>query len=235
MKHPGTFIIILILAACAWAQNGGGLHLLSQAVPTAPEFLLDPSAAVWKTAPATTVALNRTPPAYASDPPSTLEIPTAEVRLLRAGNALLVRLTWKDPSRDVAELGAPLPKPETGPQIYKAKSEPGRFFDSVAVMVPAAKSPTAPSLQMGSANLPVVIYFLDMVRGPAVMDAQGRGTTRRTGGTFPGRSVYENGGWSAVLQLPAPAPDTPLAFAVWNGSQNDRDGRKYFSVWHRAD
>jgi len=22
-----------------------------------------------------------------------------------------------------------------------------------------------------------------------------------------------------------------MAFAVWNGSQKDRDGRKYFSVW----
>ena len=102
-------------------------------------------------------------------------------------------------------------------------------------MVPLRNAPTAPSLQMGSQQLPVLIYFLDTVRGPAVMEAQGRGTTRRTGTAFPGRSVYENGGWSAVLQLPAPAPDTPLAFAIWNGSQKDRDGRKYFSVWHRAD
>jgi hypothetical protein len=23
----------------------------------------------------------------------------------------------------------------------------------------------------------------------------------------------------------------PLAFAIWNGSQQDRDGRKYFTTW----
>src|SRR5688572_23231835 len=104
MKYLGTLIIVLSLAACAWAQNGGGLHLVSQQVSAAPESLLDPAAAAWKSA-VTTVALNRTPPTYASDPPSALEIPTAEVRLLRAGDALLVRLAWKDPSHDVAELG----------------------------------------------------------------------------------------------------------------------------------
>lgn len=226
------FAAALLLAGFAHAQQAGGLRLKTQAVNVAPNVLLDPAAAAWKSAPASVIALNRTPQNYSTELPADLEIATAEVRLLRAGNALLVRLAWKDATRDTAEIGKALPKPSDGPQIYKAPSEPDRFFDACAVMLPDRPGlETVPALQMGSPESPVTIYFLDTVRGPAVMQAQGRGTTRRTGTAFAGRAVYDRGGWSAVLQLAATA-GTPLAFAVWNGSQQDRDGRKYFSVWH---
>ena len=45
--------------------------------------------------------------------------------------------------------------------------------------------------------------------------------------------VYRGGVWQVTLQLPAVPAGVPLAFAVWDGSQQDRDGRKYFSVWYR--
>jgi hypothetical protein len=64
------------------------------------------------------------------------------------------------------------------------------------------------------------------------MEAHGRETTKRTGETFPARGVYRAGRWQVTLVLPDLPAGVPLAFAVWNGSQLDRDGRKYFSVWH---
>jgi len=61
--------------------------------------------------------------------------------------------------------------------------------------------------------------------------AQGRGTTWRTGQSFPVNSTYQNGQWNVIFELPDLSAGTTVAFAVWNGSQKDRDGRKYFSVW----
>ena len=89
----------------------------------------------------------------------------------------------------------------------------------------------APSLQMGDAEHPVAIYYWNATRGPMLMQAQGRSTTRRTGKTFPASGSYQNGQWSVIFQLPDLPAGTTVAFAVWNGGQKDRDGRKYFSVW----
>jgi DMSO reductase family type II enzyme heme b subunit len=89
----------------------------------------------------------------------------------------------------------------------------------------------APSLQMGDAEHPVEIYYWNATRGAMVMQAQGRGTTNRTGQTFPANGTYQNGQWNVIFELPDLPAGTTVAFAVWNGSQKDRDGRKYFSVW----
>jgi len=84
---------------------------------------------------------------------------------------------------------------------------------------------------MGDADDPVHIYYWNAARGPMLMDAAGRGTTKRTGASFAVHGAYEKGRWTVVFELPDLAAGTPLAFAIWNGSQKDRDGRKYFSVW----
>jgi DMSO reductase family type II enzyme heme b subunit len=85
---------------------------------------------------------------------------------------------------------------------------------------------------MGDQQDPVTIYYWNAARGPMLVDARGRETTRRTGQSFPARATYQSGGWSVSFELAGLPPGTPLAFAIWNGSQQDRDGRKYFSVWH---
>ena len=180
------------------------------------------------------VGLNRTPTIYDTDPPSLLDIPLVEVRLARAGGKLLVHLSWKDTTENTATLTK---MPETPPEtrVYKEHTQATeRFFDAAAVMFPAhlSASGVSPSLQMGDAGDPVTIYYWNAARGAILMEAQGRGTTRRTGQTFPARGQYRSGQWSVVLELPELPAGQQLAFAVWNGSQSDRDGRKYFSVWH---
>ena len=37
-----------------------------------------------------------------------------------------------------------------------------------------------------------------------------------------------------TLQLNELPAGTPVAVAIWNGDQQDRDGRKYFSVWYKT-
>jgi len=87
---------------------------------------------------------------------------------------------------------------------------------------------------MGDESHPVVLYYFDATRGAAVMEASGRATTRRTGQSFPAKSAYRNGRWTVTMQLSDLPAGMPLAVAVWNGAQQDRDGRKGFSVWYRT-
>lgn len=196
--------------------------------------LADPEAAAWQGIPVRRLALNRTPPLYDTETPGELEVPQVEVQLARVEGKLLVHLSWRDVTKDAAELS---PAPATPPEQRVVK-EPTvateRFFDAAAVMFPSQPAGAAltPSLQMGDPNQPVTIYYWNAARGALLMEAQGRGTTRRTGGSFPAQGMYRDRTWRVSLELPALPAGVPLAFAVWNGSQQDRDGRKYFSVWH---
>lgn len=199
-----------------------------------PGTLIDPLAAAWNAVQVKKIALNRTPRLYETEPLSELEIPELEVRIARAGSKLMVHLSWRDSSEDAAQIAATPGTPTEG-RFKKVPTEAtDRFFDAAAVMCPAGgqAGAAAPGLQMGDQQDPVTIYYWNAARGPMLMEAKGRETTRRTGQSFPARAVYQAGSWSVSLELPDLTRGTPLAFAVWNGSQQDRDGRKYFSVWH---
>jgi hypothetical protein len=197
------------------------------------ELLLDPLAADWAKVPAQRIALNRTPRLYDTEAPSELEILFVDVRLVRLEGKLLVNMTWHDPTRDAAEI-AKVPAAPTEGRPHKELTEAtDRFSDSAAVMHPARPPQDGqwPSLQMGDAGNPVFIYFWSASRGAARMQAEGRGTTRRTGDAFPARAAYRDQAWHVTLELQDVSAGMPLAFAVWNGSQQDRDGRKYFTTW----
>jgi hypothetical protein len=227
----------LLVSAMTWAQTGtkpaAGQSLSVAVSSLSAESLLNGGPATWNQIAVKRVALNRTPPLYDTDEPATLEIPSVDVRTARAAGKLLVQLNWRDPTRDAITLAeVPNTPPET--RFRKVQTEADdRFFDAAAVMFPAksGSDAIAPSLQMGDAEHPVEIYYWNATRGAMLMQAQGRGTTRRTGQGFPANSVYQDGQWNVIFELPDLPAGTTVAFAVWNGSQKDRDGRKYFSVW----
>ncbi|HTT19053.1 MAG TPA: ethylbenzene dehydrogenase-related protein [Candidatus Sulfotelmatobacter sp.] len=229
--------VMLLLSPMIWAQAGTKPtpgQSLSVAISSASaDNLLNGGPAAWNQIAVKRVALNRTPPLYDTDEPATLEIPSVDVRTARAGGKLLVQLSWRDPTHDAVTLtDVPNTPPET--RFRKVQTEANdRFLDAAAVMFPATPGldAIAPSLQMGDAEHPVDIYYWNATRGAMLMQAQGRGTTRRTGQDFPANSTYQNGQWNVVFELPDLPAGTTVAFAVWNGSQKDRDGRKYFSVW----
>lgn len=232
-------VLLLVLGGAAAVPGAdpatpANLRLAVATSPLPRVTLLEPDAAAWQQIPVEHLALNRTPPLYDTDPPATLDIPSVEVRLARSEGKLLVHMSWRDTSDDEASLAA---VPDTPPEqrIHKEHTAAAnRFFDAAAVMFPKAQSGGVftPSLQMGDSGQPVIIYYWNAARGAMLMEAQGRSTTRRTGETFPARAGYRAGLWRVVLELPELPAGVPLAFAVWNGSQQDRDGRKYFSVWH---
>lgn len=238
-----AFLLILFGSYCALGAGEAApaattapvnMRLPVAARPFAAAVLLDPDGGAWQQLPAQRLALHRTPPLYDTDPPASLDISLVEVRVARAEGKLLVHMSWRDPSSDAAALAQ---APETPPETRNLKEHTAateRFFDAAAVMFPADQSDgkSTPSLQMGDSGLPVTIYYWNSARGALLMEAHGRGTTRRTEQNFPARGSYRGGVWRVVLQLPDLPAGAPLAFAVWNGSQLDRDGRKYFTVWH---
>lgn len=226
-------VAVLVVTAIAAAQAGqvpAGQTLNATPLSATAEALLNGPAS-WDQIPAHRISLNRTPALYDTDEPASLEIATVDVRAVRADGKLLVQMSWLDLTQDTTTLPElPSTPPET--RFRKLPTEADdRFFDAAAVMFPEKKGAITPSLQMGDADDPVQIYYWNAARGPMLMQAAGRGTTRRTGATFAAHSVCEKGRWTVVFELPDLAAGTPMAFAVWNGSQKDRDGRKYFSVW----
>ncbi len=193
-------------------------------------------AAAWPQSPAPmTLALHRTPPIYSTDAPATMDVQSVQVRFLHSGTANSIRLEWADKTHDTAAL----PKAERawqGDHLVTQSAATDRFSDACAVMI-AAKPGAGdlnPGLQMGDPEHPVQIFFWDSTRGAAIMEASGRETTKRTGQSFPAEAAYADGKWNVTMQIPALKPGTPFAVAIWNGSQQDRDGRKYFTIWSRA-
>ncbi len=236
--RSALIILAIVCSTCAaiFAQAPNppsSLQSLKVATSTtSPDDLLKGEPNYWNQASFKHVALNRTPPLFDTDEPAAVEIPTLDVRCARAGEKLLVQLNWKDPTHDVVMLqDVPNTAPET--RFRKVQTEENdRFFDAAAVMIPSrTDAGLAPSLQMGDADHPVQIYYWNATRGAMLMEARGRSTTRRTGQTFPANGLYQNGQWTVTFELPNESRGTLIAFAVWNGSQKDRDGRKYFSVW----
>lgn len=196
--------------------------------------LQSPEAAAWKSVPPLSVALQRTPPLFPTDAPATPEVPAAEVRMVRGAGKLLARVEWADASQDTASL-AKAERAWQGGHLVRQSEATDRFSDACAIMTPAGGAAEVyPSLQMGDPDHPVRIYFWDSSRGAAIMEATGRQTTHRTGRTFPVQAKWAGGKWAAVFELPELAPGTPVAIAVWNGKQQDRDGRKYFSIWYKT-
>ena len=212
------FACILVSCAAAFAQNA-----------------LDPAAAEWKSAAPVMLALHRTPPLYSTDTPATLDVPSVQVQMLHVAAGNFVRLEWADKTHDTAVI----PKAERawqGEHLVTQSAATDRFSDACAVMLPAkpVTGELNPSLQMGDAAHPVSIFVWDSTRGPVVMEASGRETTKRTGQTFPAQAQYGAGKWAVAMQIPALKAGEPFAIAIWNGSQQDRDGRKYFTIWYRA-
>ena len=196
---------------------------------------LDPAAAEWKSAVPVVLALHRTPPLYPTDDPASLEIPSVQAQIIHGSAGNFVRLEWADKTRDAAVL----PKAERawqGDHLVTQSAATDRFSDACAVMIPAkpVTGDLNPSLQMGDAGHPVRIFVWDGTRGAAVMEASGRETTKRTGQSFPAQGQYTAGKWIVTMQISDLQAGAPFAVAIWNGSQQDRDGRKYFTIWYRA-
>ena len=200
-----------------------------------PDDLLDPQARAWEASRPVAVLLSRTPRVYQTEPKADRPPPALEVRAARAGGKLVVRLRWEDATNDAPQ--APPAKTGTGgaPErlYHRPTVDTSRFADAAAVMCPVEWSgPAFPSLQMGDPSHPVRIHYWNAARGAEDLTATGRTTPSPAGATFPHRAAHADGHWTLTAVLPDRPDGYPLAFAVWDGARQDRDGLKFFSIWY---
>jgi hypothetical protein len=197
------------------------------------ELLAD--GAAWKRAPATAVLLNRTPRIYQTEPIQERPVPQCEVRMVRARGHLYLRLQWDDPTENAPKA----PRARSGEDgeaklLYKRPTgATATFADAAAVMVPDAWSgPEFPSLLMGDKHAPAKLYYWNASTGAEVLKSSGRSTPQPVGQAVPHRARHTKAGWTLILELPDLPSGYPIAFALWDGEYEDRDGLKFFSIWY---
>jgi DMSO reductase family type II enzyme heme b subunit len=189
--------------------------------------LIDPAASEWRTPPATILALDPTPllsqpSLYVQAKWETIEYgATGEVSVqaLHNDNGIFFRLQWNDETEnaDIADTD--------------------QFTDAAAVLFPVNKD--APLTSMGSAEQPVnAWYWRPDLEAPFSVTSQGTGTTIRTvDPSLRANGSHKGAAWAVVIgralrsagdgnvQLAA-GRTSKVAFAVWQGGNNERAGLK---------
>lgn len=199
--------LLLLVASPAWAASERTIAVGDmRGVPP-----LDPAAPAWARAPAARVPLY--PQATASDGPDGAAMPL-DVRVLRGGGRLAVRLAWTDGSEDRVDARAT-----------------DRFGDAVSVaFAPAGR--TLPYVGMGEPAKPVGLWYWRAGGGAERLTAQGFGSLARRVGAPPETHARRTAaGWAVVLRGRPDGVPAALAFAAWDGAENGRAGRKRLSAW----
>ena len=206
--------------------------MLTKRVRADSKQLLDPSNPAWRLARASWVVLSATP--VEMQPTEYVRVswkgrPYGQVSSMRVsslhnGRDIFFRLVWEDDSLDakIADIN--------------------QFVDAAAVLFPVA--PDAPLIGMGTAGKPVNAWFWrpDWER-PKNVAAEGMGTTqRREDPALASKARHTRGRWDVVLSrsfngtaspegtVPlAPGTVSKVAFAVWQGANQERAGVKAFS------
>jgi DMSO reductase family type II enzyme heme b subunit len=188
--------------------------------------LLDPGASDWSEVEGSTVLMAPTP--IQAQPSMYVQakwksipygvLPEVTVKAAHNQKSVYFRLEWQDDSED------------------DGIRNTDQFVDAAAVLFPIADD--APLQSMGSPQQPVNAWFwrpdLD---SPYSVIAVGTGTSRRTSDPALGaRGSFAAGRWSVVLRrsfqadsqyVPlAPGDTRKVAFAVWQGANQERGGLK---------
>lgn len=217
-----SYLLGLLLVASNVLAAPSGLDLLRQAgrimEAGAAAVLppLSPHDPAWDAAPVTRLKVypqRSTAPGFEEAAPVTLK-----VQALAGKGQLALRLAWADGSED----------------RFDPKST-DRFADAAAVQFPARPGPRLPYIGMGEPNNPVSLWFWRAGTAPERAEAHGFGTLSARPGADPEADAAHGAGeWTVVLRAPLAAgagSPLPLAFAVWDGAAQGRDGRKWLSSW----
>jgi DMSO reductase family type II enzyme heme b subunit len=203
----------------------------AQRLAAGDDALLDPGSPEWAAVTASQLALQPTP--IIAQPSQYIQekwrerpygvLQHIEVRAAHNGEMLYFRLAWAD---------------ETSNDGIR---DTDQFPDAAAVLFPVASD--APLQGMGSPRQPVNgWYWRPDLEEPFSVTAQGTGTTRRTPDSdLRARGSYEDGAWQLVIRRPlasngkryvnlSPGTARKVAFAVWQGANQERGGLKATSA-----
>jgi complex iron-sulfur molybdoenzyme family reductase subunit gamma len=192
--------------------------------------LADPTGEAWNDAIPVDVALSSAPSTVPNASETSVE--EVDVRAARTENRLFVRLSWHDDTED----GTASTSPSSAPTVRS-------FADAAAVQVPVNTS-TRPGIAMGSPRSQVNVWYWNPDVGGQELLAGGPGTTTRfESSAVETAAAYRSDEWHVVFSRPLAADsanrtsfaddrDVAVSFAVWDGSNMERSGRKAVSEWH---
>lgn len=198
-------------------------------VTASDQALLDPDATVWTKAEGASFPMVPTPLAMVEDVSPFLArsqgqgaVDQLEVAAIHNGQMVAVRLRWKSDQHDkLMDLNT--------------------FMDGVAAIFPVKRGTFA--VTMGSAGKPVnAWYWKAGAKDPYEVVAEGFRSVQRLKdptSDLTAAARYGNGGWDVIfrrsfaaggdlVQL-SPGRSSKIAFAAWNGGNDERSGRKSFS------
>jgi DMSO reductase family type II enzyme heme b subunit len=197
----------------------------------ATRTLLNPAAQQWAKVPAEEISLAGTPldqqpsryvrTAWAGKPMGAVRF--LKVQAAHNGKDVVFRLEWADETEN------------------RDHGDGSVFPDAAGVLFPLNKD--APLESMGSAEAPVNAWYwrANLPEGEGQnLIARGAGTVQEAPKSFAqARARWADGRWQVVLARPlsvdgdgvklSPKQSTKVAFAVWEGSSQERAGLKSFS------
>ena len=199
-------------------------------VTASDDALLDAASSVWKQAASARIDMIPAPLEMVEEVSAFLArsqghgvVKRLDAAALHNSRTLALRLSWQsERNAEIRDLN--------------------QFVDGAAVLFPLA--PGANAVTMGAAGEPVNGWFWRANRDlPHEVVAEGFGAVRRLakgdGGGLAARATHGEGRWTVIFRRPmagvhGQAPftagrKTGIAFAVWNGANAERSGRKSFS------
>jgi complex iron-sulfur molybdoenzyme family reductase subunit gamma len=230
MSDHDDATLSLILLAAALLIVAAAAPMLVEArpareipAPTVEENLSGPDAPGWEEVPAADVPLSAAPsglPNYQQ-----VSVRTVDVQAARSDGRLYVRMRWSDADANTRIDG------------------PRSFVDGAAVQIPVNTS-TQPAIAMGSERNMVNVWYWHADGRTEELLAGGQGsTTTLSGEALETSARHEDGKWTVVFSRSMTTEtanrtaitddaDLDVAFAVFNGSNMERAGRKSVSAWY---
>jgi len=219
------FAAILVVASAAIPALVDARPAREVPAPTVEGNLSGANADGWAEAPAAEVPLSAAP----SGLPNAESVNTrsVEVQAARADGDVFVRLQWQDT------------------EASRNASNPNAFLDGAAVQIPVDTS-EQPAIAMGSQSNLVNVWYWTADGDTEELLAGGQGsTTAFENETVRTWASYDDGEdtWSVVFNREAEPDgdnrtaitgedDLDVAFAVWDGANDERSGQKAVSEWY---
>ncbi|MEF8852572.1 MAG: ethylbenzene dehydrogenase-related protein [Haloarculaceae archaeon] len=217
-----ALVVLTVLGAAALPAVSSARPANEVPVESVGADAADPTAPGWTEVPAVTMSLASAP----SGVPAASNVSVQRARLQAATNEThaFLRVSWADATAD---------RNATGPRD---------FLDAVAVQVPTNES-ARPPIAMGGTDNRVNVWYWSGDGITEELLAGGAGTTTAfADSAVSAEAAHTDGRWHVTFTRALTADanrtdlsverDVDVAVAVWNGSYDERAGRKGVSEWH---
>ncbi len=193
-------------------------------------LLSTPTDSAWNNATTVTIPLANAPSQVPNA--NNTSINRANVEAAHTQDRLLLRISWADGTNDSDVTSSQYETPRIN-----------SFSDAAAVQFPANVT-QQPGIAMGSPQSMVNLWWWNGEMGQQELLAGGAGTTTPFNQTrLSTNATYQDGRWYVVFSRNLTVQeqnrtsiemerDVPVSFAVWNGSNGERAGRKAVSEWY---